>query len=103
MLKASRRPFARPEIAEIRLAHRRIAANLLRRAVRDQTPVNQHGDAVCGGEYGVKVVLDDDHCVVEGEVAQQCHYTRGFLRPHAAQRLVEDEDFRAAGDEHCDF
>ena len=80
-----------------------IAGNLGRLAVGDHAALVQHGNAVRQRQHAIDVVLDQQHGVGRGELADQRadHLAVGFGQ--AGQRFVEQQQLRIGGQRDGDF
>ena len=80
-----------------------VAGDLGGVAVGDQAALVQHGDAVGQSEHAVDVVLDQQHGVGVGELADQCadHLAVGF--GEAGERFVEQQQLGVGGQRDGDF
>ncbi len=89
--------------AEIGRDHIGIGGDVGRRAVGDQAALMQHGDAIAERQHAVDVVLDQQHRMAVGELADQGahHLPVGFRQP--GQRLVEQEQAGIGGECDGDF
>ena len=74
-------------------------------ALRQHGAVIQHGDPVGDAEDDVHVMLDEQHgdFLVLVERADQLGHVVGLLIAHAGGRLVQQQQFRLAGERDADF
>ena len=86
--------------AEIDGAHLRIAADLLRRALRDQAAAVEHQDAVGMLEHHVHVVLGEEHAdrFFPRDPGREPHQLDPLARRHAGGRLVHQQQLRLVGE-----
>ena len=62
-----------------------------------------HGHPVGDGEHEIHVVLDQQHRMLARQALEQGGHALRFLRAHAGQRLVEQQDLGVAGERHGDL
>ena len=63
----------------------------------------QHGDRLGDRPHELHVVLDDDDRVLAGERQQQLRRALGFLRRHAGDRLVDQQQLGLLHQQHADL
>src|SRR6185437_12050891 len=86
-----------PQGAEVSLLHRGVAADLLRRAARDDLAVYEHRDAIA------HVVLDHEQRLAGAHLPDELDRLGALRAAHAGGRLVEQDDGCAPGDRHADL
>src|SRR3954470_2313529 len=88
---------------EVGLAHRRVGADLRRRAGGNQAAADQHRDAIREAEHRVHVVLDEEHRHALADLLDQGDHRLRFLRAHAGHRLIEQDELRVGGEGEPDL
>ena len=75
-----------------------------RGAVRgDHRAIDHHRDTVGHGEYRLHIVLHQQHGMAVAQAVQQVEHARRLLRPHARQRLIEQQHLGLRRRAHRDF
>src|SRR4051794_649360 len=82
--------------SQIRLDHRRITLNLLRRSHRNRLAVIEHGDALANAHDQLHVVLDEQDADLKAvaDEADELHQLDLLLRVHARGWLIEQQHLR---------
>ena len=80
-----------------------VLPDVVRRSMCDEPSQRQHGQRVGDGEDGVHVVLDQHDRVILLQATQKFDHPLRLFRPHACERLIENQNTAAAGDQRGDF
>ena len=90
--------------AQVGLDHGGIAADRLRRPLRDDPAAVHHDDAVGDRHHEVELVLDQQDRLPAGlQLEQLLEHLRGLGLVHAGGRLVEHEQLRCEGERPGDL
>ncbi len=90
-------------LAEIDLAHARVIADRLRRAVGQHLALVQHDDPGREPENDLHVVLDQQDRHLRGQLADLRQHAIALARAHAGGRLVEQQQARPGGERERDL
>ena len=102
-LRRGRRPVDGFVVAEVRGAHRGVAADLVGGAVRDADAEVEHRDLARQAEHHGDVVLDEQerHLLLLDDGAQRGGELGGLVDVEPRRRLVEEHDRRSGGECAC--
>src|SRR3954452_8440796 len=83
-------------LAQVRLDHALVGADVLRPTLRDLLAAVQHGDALAHPHDDAHVVLDqqDGDLLLVPDPVDEVHEPGGLLRVHAGSRLVQEQHLR---------
>ena len=91
-------------VAEVRVAHRLVAADLRGRAAGDHAAEVDHDDAIAGRHHEAHVVLDEEHAHVAlvGEPPDEARELGALVLVEPGRGFVEHHDRRPGRDGSCD-
>src|ERR1051325_1941403 len=91
------------DAAEIRLLHRRVALDLIRRAFHEHPALLQHGHALRQLEKRIDVVVDHDHGAALADRLEELDRLDPLPGTHACERLVQEQEARRGGEREPDL